>query len=674
MNKKYTLISISIIFLWMLMVSIFYYIAVSTKENREKSLIAQANSNYKEIVNIRSWNAKMGGLYILSDTMEPNPYLKNNLLDYGKEKRFVKVNPAWMTRMLSESQSDDSYKYRLVSNFPINPVNKAVGFYSEALEELKESHTKKDREIYRVDEEKKQFQYLHSLYIKKECLQCHAEDGYKLGELRGGIAIELDARYYIDYLKTIWIKFYLVTAIFSILSIIVLLFIKRLSVKEKEAELLTKSLQGKIEAQDTKLKMAVEGAGLGYWNWNIKTGYHEVDKRWLEILGLDESDINHDESDWIDRIEPSDKKRADPIIEEAIKNRNSYSVEFRMRNKDGNYVWIQGSGAITKYDKNRNPLELSGVHQDISSRKKFEILNKENEMFLKSLYEKNPNIILVTDTTKIIQANDSFFSFFDQYTTLEQFSSENSCICHFFETSEFNDTITSGEGEWIDEVLRSSEPTVKITRKGKTHYFAVYVKKVFDHKHQNVMVTFSDITETYKLRHEFEELSIKDPLTGIYNRRYFNTIFPQEFNRAKRMNYTFSFAILDIDNFKLYNDNYGHDEGDKALKSVTRAIESSLKRSNEFFFRIGGEEFGIIFSTYTEEESLKYLQNLGNKIYDLQILHEQNKPYELLTISTGLCFVKNCTKIELNEIYKKADDALYSAKKSGRNRVTIIEA
>ena len=548
MSKKYFLMSLSVVVLWIVMISIFFYIAISAKQSHEEAFVSQVQINYQEIVNTCG---------------------------------------------------------------------------------------------------------------------CHAEHDYKVGEL--------DADYFVEYIKTVWIKFYLVTVIFTLLSIVLLLFIKSLSTKEKESILLTKALQGKIEIQNTKLMMAVEGAGLGYWHWNIQTGYHDVDERWLSILGLSEADIKHDESDWNSRIYPDDKEKVDSSIEKAIKNKKSCSVEFRMRHKDGHYVWIQGSGAVVLYDKSGNPLELSGVHQDISKRKSFELVHRQNELFLKSLYEKNPNIILVTDSKKMLQANDSFFKFFDEYSSLDQFLLEHNCICNLFEASEFNDTITAGEGEWVDEIFASSEPTVKITRRGKEHYFALYAKKILEKEHQNLIVTFSDITETYNMRHKFEELSIKDPLTGVYNRRYFNSTFVHEFNRAKRTKETFSFAILDIDNFKLYNDTYGHDQGDEALISLATSIDTLIQRSNEFFFRLGGEEFGVIFSAYSEEESLAYVQKLCDKIYDLQILHEKNEPYGFLTISIGLCFVKENDTILTNQIYKEADKALYKAKDSGKNRVIMVK-
>ena len=88
---------------------------------------------------------------------------------------------------------------------------------------------------------------------------------------------------------------------------------------------------------------------------------------------------------------------------------------------------------------------------------------------------------------------------------------------------------------------------------------------------------------------------------------------------------------------------------------------------------MGGEEFGIIFSSYSKEESLKYVENLCQKVEEKVILHELNLPFKVLTISIGLCHVLPTSDIELNTIYKNADKALYEAKQSGRNKALLYD-
>ena len=124
---------------------------------------------------------------------------------------------------------------------------------------------------------------------------------------------------------------------------------------------------------EDQLSNVINGANLGYWDWNFQTGDQEVNDRWLKILGLKESDIQYNISDWEERIHPDDKDRMDAILERSIKGCSSYSADFRMRHKEGHWVWIQGSGAVVEYEeKTYEPIRLCGTHQDISHRKDME--------------------------------------------------------------------------------------------------------------------------------------------------------------------------------------------------------------------------------------------------------------------------------------------------------------
>jgi diguanylate cyclase (GGDEF)-like protein/PAS domain S-box-containing protein len=672
-NIIYLYVSAFIVVVWLGLEGLFYYIASDAQKAYKADLLNQAQMHYKNVESVRQWNADLGGIYLLRNKIASNPYADAYTKTHKEDDKYVKVTHAWMTRMLAEHHQDESYSFKLVSNNPMNPINKAENFYADALKQLQKNPQKKFSPLYELDTQTKRLQYLYPLYVHQECLECHASHGEHLGELHGGIAIDMDAGFYIERTSAIWEKFTLVTIVLTFLGGIFLWFMRTLVQKALRFQNLSDNLEVEVRSQVKKLDLALEGAGLGYWHWNIQTGKHDVDARWLRMLGLKESDIAYEETDWQARIHSQDYMLISPIIEEAIKNRHPYVVEFRMLHKDGHYVWIQGSGAVTKVDKNGQALELSGTHQDISQRKALEKEHNKNELYLQTLFEKNPNIIIVTDGKNLLKVNDAFLRFFHEYSTLAEFLKEHHCICEFFEESEFHDTISNIDNKWIEEVIASAEPIVKITHSGAVYYFAVSAKKIYEDETMYIMVSFSDITSTYKLRHKFEELSIMDALTQVYNRRFFNEMFPKEFNRAKRAEQSFCFAILDVDNFKLYNDTYGHDFGDVALQSIAKTLSQGLQRSNEFFFRLGGEEFGVIFSGYSEQKSLEYAQGLCKDIQNLEIRHSLNQPYGILTISLGLCFVDKDTTSSIKNIYSIADKALYKAKNSGRNRVVLLE-
>ncbi len=170
---------------------------------------------------------------------------------------------------------------------------------------------------------------------------------------------------------------------------------------------------------------------------------------------------------------------------------------------------------------------------------------------------------------------------------------------------------------------------------------------------------------------EAKILSITDSLTKLYNKRHFDTIICEEFNRAKRAKEPFVLAIVDIDNFKSYNDTYGHDMGNEALEKVGFILNQQTSRSGDYAFRIGGEEFAIILQSSFSEDIYAHLDNLREKIQLEKIDHINNKPFGTLTISIGAISVNNYEAIGITDVYKKADKNLYIMKNNGRNRVKL---
>jgi diguanylate cyclase (GGDEF)-like protein/PAS domain S-box-containing protein len=142
-------------------------------------------------------------------------------------------------------------------------------------------------------------------------------------------------------------------------------------VLERTAELRDEVMQRRDA--ETQLRQVLEGAKLGFWDWNYQTGEQWVNDRWLEIQGLEQSELKNDISDLFERIHPQDREKTVTIIDQHIKNDIAYVVEFRMRHKNGHWLWIQAAGAVVSHEPlTRKPLRLCGTLQDISIRKKQE--------------------------------------------------------------------------------------------------------------------------------------------------------------------------------------------------------------------------------------------------------------------------------------------------------------
>ncbi len=211
-----------------------------------------------------------------------------------------------------------------------------------------------------------------------------------------------------------------------------------------------------------------------------------------------------------------------------------------------------------------------------------------------------------------------------------------------------------------------------VTEDGHENWFQNSVMPILDEDGVQIgeVIVRYDITE----KKSFEKLSITDALTDLYNRRYFNDVLTREIHRATRKKSTLSFIIIDIDYFKKYNDTYGHNAGDKALVSVSESIKKSLHRGGDFAFRLGGEEFGIIFSGLNKEQSLEFAEQIRANIEELNIPHSNSAVSSHITISLGLVVIDFAEdNVDENGFYTMADSALYKAKESGRNKVYMHE-
>jgi diguanylate cyclase (GGDEF)-like protein len=167
-------------------------------------------------------------------------------------------------------------------------------------------------------------------------------------------------------------------------------------------------------------------------------------------------------------------------------------------------------------------------------------------------------------------------------------------------------------------------------------------------------------------------LSEKDAMTGIYNRRKFDSYINELWDNAIAEKSHIALILFDIDCFKEYNDNYGHVQGDKCIIQVAKALASIKSREN-FAARYGGDEFVIVLPKCYLEDALKFGEILKSKIAELNILHGFSKIADRVTASIGITSIIPSNKITINEFIRKTDNALYNAKKRGRNQIASVD-
>lgn len=373
---------------------------------------------------------------------------------------------------------------------------------------------KKNKELKIIIDSKKQQQIIEKLNIsgrvKDFKVQVRCKDGNILDGLLSGQIIEIQGKK---------------------LSLIVIADIS-------EQILLTK----KIEEQKNKLQNVIEGSRLGTWEWELKSGEFVVNERFTEIFGYTKEElVPIDIETWIRHTHLEDlKKSYDSLKRHFSKVSKYYSAEFRMKHKNGDWIWVLSKGKVIEWGEEGQPVKMFGTH--------------------------------------------------------------------------------------------------------------------------------SDITEKKQLEEKIKEISIRDPLTNIYNRRY---IFKQleflflEFIRTER---NFTVSIIDIDYFKSVNDRYGHQAGDFALREFAQIIKKNI-RPYDLFGRYGGEEFIIISKNINKDETVLTIERILDIIRDHEFIYYENKIKLAFSCGISECKEIEKDKISVEKIIEKADERLYMAKNNGRNRV-----
>lgn len=206
-------------------------------------------------------------------------------------------------------------------------------------------------------------------------------------------------------------------------------------------------------------------------------------------------------------------------------------------------------------------------------------------------------------------------------------------------TFTYTDVIRAGASDFVSKPFNTDELEAKINR----------------------------IVREIELLSQLELLSISDGLTGLYNRRYFDSKIFEEARRANRQNHDLFLAVIDVDNLKEMNDKYGHLAGDKLLKSVGDIIKHCIRENVDWPFRYGGDEFCVILTQVSREQAIATSERF------IQSFSEKKLPFTGLSIGLAqFCRTLDAKWIDdIADLVKRADAALYKAKHTGRNRVVV---
>lgn len=411
--------------------------------------------------------------------------------------------------------------------------------------------------------------------------------------------------------------------------------------------------------QNTLLSLFDKGDSVLFkWNNDTNSTIDYVSSNVENLLGYTKKEFMDSKITYTDCIFKDDLHN---VIEEINAGKNSKHDFFRHKpyrviTKSGEIKWVLDYTVIEK-DIDGKIIHLIGYIIDISEHEK----TKRN---LEKFIDTQDNIVILTDGKEINFANKKFFTFLG-YHDLEEFKTYHKSICELFIENDrfFHSGKYEKKSNWL-EMIHTLPPQDRIvsilSANFNAHAFSISTNKFND---KLTIVSFNDISSTVIQHIQLEEKTIRDKLTGAYNREYFEQNIEQ-FIKIYQTNHTYlAIAFLDIDHFKKVNDTYGHDVGDELLISFVRTIKK-YSREEDILIRWGGEEFIMIIKTSSKENFFRALENLRAKIAneDFPIVGKK-------TCSIGGTIYQEQEDISLT--IKRADEAVYDAKNSGRNKVII---
>lgn len=493
-----------------------------------------------------------------------------------------------------------------------------------------------------------------------------------------------------------------------------------------------KAVEQQLERARLEMYVRLDSVAIGTWSYDPQTEIRRVSPRMAEILGFPAEELRITQRDWVALMHPDDRAYVSAATQEELQNRQRFpnekprlrSVEYRIRNREGVYIWVQSGGAFIESIDTPGRFVLLGSYIDITARKHAESALNERRTLLNIIQQAQQQFMLNRD----LQA--AFDLMLSQLLTLLQCSL--GCIALVRKDASgrldyYLSAVLDVFGEHPHPALNGAARTSaglesenllsELMREGRAMYFntPAVAQTSFPEgmpqpeNYLGIPVFFNgELTgllalanrsqgfsnETIELlspvvlslgalihtRDEEEKrmqteaqlarLAVTDTLTGILNRRGFFEKTTDFLALFRRYGTPSTMAIIDIDFFKRVNDRYGHTTGDEVLRSVAAMLNSGV-RDTDVVARFGGEEFVILFAATGIEQIQTVMERIRVAVASVSYEAPGRKDEFFVTISAGLAQLTT----EENTVDKwiaAADVALYQAKEQGRNRVVCF--
>lgn len=414
-----------------------------------------------------------------------------------------------------------------------------------------------------------------------------------------------------------------------------------------------KQADKKLKESEDRFLLALDQTKAGLWDFDMKNGDVFFSPMLKKILGYEDNEIENSFEILEDLSHPDDKEKLKNAQADYMEGRTDhFELSHRLRHKDGKWRWILTRGGIIR-DERGLAKRWIGTNMDITT-------EYEQSLELERFFSVNLDLLCILDFEgRFIKTNKS-------WEKMLGYSSEQ------IEGQSFKKFIHP------EDLQSAKEAVEKLKKDGQlNNYINRYLSVDGSYHHiewkaniyEDVIYSAArDITNRIAYENKILEISNRDSLTNIYNRRYIYNRAEEIIEEYKRTGQEFSICILDIDRFKNINDTYGHQVGDCVLKEFTSLIKENL-RSYDLLGRYGGEEFIIIL----KNSDLKANNSIIQRI--LQVV--RNKTFKCRDFEISFTFsggISNSNEVDkdkmtIDELINIADKRMYDAKKAGRNKI-----
>ncbi len=467
-----------------------------------------------------------------------------------------------------------------------------------------------------------------------------------------------------------------------------------------------------LRASEGRLQRVLDGANDGFWDWNVATGEVLFSRHGLEMLGYRPDEIAPHIHSWERLIHPDDA----PLRQTALRAHFTgetprYQAEYRLQAKVGDWRWILDRGKVTARDATGQPLSMAGTHTDITDRRLIEealcdtlvgvqrhdeqmtALNRMNDLLLSCETREEAYEIIARAAAQLFDGCTGGLAVrVDASPMLRMmaawgdapilpaiFPPRDCWALRRGRPYEISDPTHGVPCQHFSRPPAHAYLCLPLTVRGETvgllHLGAggALAEERF-RELRTLALTVGEsarlVLSNLILQEALREQAIRDPLTGLFNRRYLDETLPRELHRHQRTGEPLAVAMLDLDHFKQFNDAYGHEAGDAVLRAVGGLLRRSL-RAGDLACRYGGEELTVVMPDSSLDDARTRLDALRQAVTHLHPSH-QNGALPTITVSIGVTLA-NLGETDPTALLRRADAALYRAKVQGRNRVVVAD-